>query len=114
MTLELPLLLPLVILNLLGRGEYGARGAALELQTLWVMQWYCREQGSAQQPGAQAGLAPRHAAQPHDHPDSEQQQDIRDEDWFMFWVMSPQRTSVIHIATGNHIDVYGPGCHQKP
>lgn len=106
-----------------GQRRAWGRGAALELQTLWVLQWYCREQGGAQQQGAQAGLAPRHAAQPQDHPDSEQQQDIQDEDCFMLWVKSPQRTSTIQMATllsmvqaatGNHVGVHDLVCGRRP
>lgn len=40
-------------------------------------------------------LSPKYAAQPPNHPDSEQGQDFQDEEWSIFWIGSPQNTSVV-------------------
>ena len=44
-------------------------------------------------------LPARQAAQRHDHPDSEQQ-NILGKEWFVFWVKSPRKTSMISTAMG--------------
>lgn len=43
-------------------------------------------------------LTPKQA---HDHPDSKQQ----NEEWFIFWIKSPQKTSVICAAARGQADV---------
>lgn len=70
---------------------------------------------------------PGHAAQPHDHPDSEQQ-DIGEKEWFTFWIKSLQKISMVHVAaeshdeailrsvihaaTKSHAEICDPSCHQ--
>lgn len=61
----------------------------------------------ALQPGALEGSASEHCATPPDHPEPEQQ-DLRGEERFMFWVTPPQKTPVICAAAGGHADVRDP------
>lgn len=71
-------------------------------------------------------LAPRHAAQPHDHSDSDQQQAIQDKEGFIFRIKSPQTSpwsvmlleavlvSMVPAATRNHVHVHEPCCDRLP
>lgn len=63
----------------------------------------CWAWGGVLQPGA---CAPRHTAQLHDDPDSEQRQDIWDEEWFVYWLESPRGTSVVCSAAGGLVGVW--------
>lgn len=43
-------------------------------------------------------VSPKYAAQPHNNPDSEQGQDFQDEEWSIFWIGLPQKTSTVCAA----------------
>lgn len=55
-------------------------------------------------------LVPTHATLLHNHPGSEQQQDVQDEEYFILWIGSPQKSSMLCAAPGGHVDVCGPCC----
>lgn len=48
-----------------------------------------------QQPGVCADSVLEHAAHQHDGSGSEQRQDAQDEERFIFWIGSPQKTSMV-------------------
>lgn len=53
------------------------------------------------------GLCPKHAAQPHECPGSEQLQDVLDRERHILWNGSPQKASMIHTAPGGQVGVCG-------
>lgn len=59
-------------------------------------------------------LSPKHAAQPHNRPDSEQGQDFQDEEWSIFWIGPPQNTSVVCAAPQGGIPGPLPQVVRKP
>jgi hypothetical protein len=48
-----------------------------------------------QQPGACTDSVLEHATHQYDRSGSELRQDAQDEEWFIFWIGSPQKTSMI-------------------
>jgi hypothetical protein len=36
------------------------------------------------------------------HPDSEQWQDVQNEEWPIYWIWLPQKTSMVHTSPGGH------------
>lgn len=55
---------------------------------------------------------PQTHSHPHDHPDSEQKQDIRDEKWYISRVGSPRKTSVVCAAKGHPAGFCDLRCQQ--
>lgn len=98
------------------RSKHKGCSRVLAGQPMWRAGWYEAAQSLP-------GPCPRHAAQLHDHPDSEQQEDTRDEHWFIFSVTSPRETSVVHVCAvlmsvtiavaRGHVDVPDPCCGRK-
>lgn len=76
--------------RLLGGTWPAAAAATCSTNTTVVLGYWqgsrCWAWGGVQQPGT---CAPRHAAQLRDDPDSEQRLDIRDVEWFVYWLESP-------------------------
>lgn len=69
---------------------------------------------SVHQPRVLPDSAPKCTAQPHDYPGSEQQKDVRDGKWSIFWFGPPQKEvtwmSVVHTAASGQVDVHGSCC----
>lgn len=61
-----------------------------------------------QQPGDCTPKQPlKNASQVDNHPDSEQQQDVQDEEGFIFWTEPLQKTSIVYAIPGDHFDTHG-------
>lgn len=65
-----------------------------------------------QQPGALEQVLPQDMN--HEHLNSGQQQDIQEEEWFIFCIKPPQKTSTDHATTEGHDDVHDLCCQQEP
>lgn len=54
------------------------------------------QQDRVQKPGTFSDSAPVETAQPYSCPDSEQLQDFGDEEWPVYWIGPPRKTSTAH------------------
>ena len=63
--------------------------------------------GSSSAWSLHSNSAPKHSAQPHDHPGSKQNQDVQDKESLVFWIGPSQKTSIVYPDPGSQFVVSG-------